>query len=329
MWTQRRRLFRGGLACCSVGLCVATPVSAGVATFRDGTFADSDWTVVVASFRSTGGALAGGSIVATQKQLGGNPGAMWEMAMVVPTLPLGEGAETVGVHIRMGATYDPATQGPIASIDYLEDSMARPTPPISRRAYSSGPAVRQNGRTYAAVGPAAGALPDQWVPFSSPGIVREMFAELTPDGWVPDANPDLSGSGASLELGYVTRTGVGGDGRIDNWTVRVNPACAVDQDCDDGDPCTTETCSGGVCAAVDQDCSDGNPCTFEACAATNRTTARTVMRVRSTSATPTTSRSVGIPSASVPPSTAAMALPARSTPAAPGSVPTWCRPSSM
>ena len=54
------------------------------------------------------------------------------------------------------------------------------------------------------------------------------------------------------------------------------PLCSVDSQCDDGDGCTTDTCSAGSCVhpangscacAADVACDDSNPCTDDHCAA--------------------------------------------------------------
>jgi PKD repeat protein len=37
------------------------------------------------------------------------------------------------------------------------------------------------------------------------------------------------------------------------------------EDCDDGDPCTVDTCENGECVHTQIDCDDGNPCTIDFC----------------------------------------------------------------
>lgn len=47
-----------------------------------------------------------------------------------------------------------------------------------------------------------------------------------------------------------------------------NPLCCVDAAaCDDLDPCTTDTCDGGLCANRPMDCGDGVACTVDVCVA--------------------------------------------------------------
>jgi hypothetical protein len=54
---------------------------------------------------------------------------------------------------------------------------------------------------------------------------------------------------------------------LDDLEIVLYPPCTTPADCgDDGNACTTETCTGGVCATPLVDCGDdGNPCTSDAC----------------------------------------------------------------
>jgi hypothetical protein len=45
----------------------------------------------------------------------------------------------------------------------------------------------------------------------------------------------------------------------------VEPECAEDSDCDDGDACTEDACAGGVCGNPPVDCDDGLACTTDTC----------------------------------------------------------------
>ncbi|MFQ5592102.1 MAG: hypothetical protein ACE5HE_13135, partial [Phycisphaerae bacterium] len=51
----------------------------------------------------------------------------------------------------------------------------------------------------------------------------------------------------------------------DTITVLDAPACSIDSDCDDGDPCTTDVCSGGSCSNTPINCDDGDACTTDSC----------------------------------------------------------------
>ena len=46
-----------------------------------------------------------------------------------------------------------------------------------------------------------------------------------------------------------------------NCAVDCSLTCSGDPECDDGDPCTTDTCAGGFCSNDAIDCDDGNACT--------------------------------------------------------------------
>ncbi len=48
-------------------------------------------------------------------------------------------------------------------------------------------------------------------------------------------------------------------------TVLASAGCSVNADCDDGDACTTDVCSGGTCSNTPIDCDDGDPCTSDTC----------------------------------------------------------------
>ncbi len=218
-------------------------------TFTDGTFDDADWSLTTFVFRSTGGAISGGSVVASQ-QPDGNPGTMRQVTNNIAAAPSpSEYASTFGIHLRTGFTYDPSTQGPIGSIDYFEDARA-----ISS-GHLSGLAVRQNGRFYFTQTGVGNAT--TWGPIAQFGIVAGAFTEVTADGVVYGSTPDLSATGAPLELGFL-RASSNGNGSsaypviaaIDNWRVRINPPCTTADECDDGDPCTADTCNAGACTYI-------------------------------------------------------------------------------
>ncbi|MBW2701293.1 MAG: hypothetical protein JRF33_10775, partial [Deltaproteobacteria bacterium] len=59
------------------------------------------------------------------------------------------------------------------------------------------------------------------------------------------------------------------DGEVVIALEPVGAVCEVDVDCDDGNPCTTDTCNDGDCVnanvADGSPCDDGNPCTTDTC----------------------------------------------------------------
>ncbi|MGD2111478.1 MAG: YCF48-related protein, partial [Phycisphaerae bacterium] len=50
-----------------------------------------------------------------------------------------------------------------------------------------------------------------------------------------------------------------------NASKQADPECISDKDCDDGDPCTINTCVQGQCRRSQRTCDDGNACTVDSC----------------------------------------------------------------
>lgn len=277
-------------------LLLAATAHAAPVTFRDETFADADWTSQAFSFEvSSVTPLAGGSVTASQQPTGGNPGAFRTITHTVPAAPSPTtfGA-TWSVHFRLGAVWDPSTQGPLATIDFEEDARLVSGPAAGQ---STGLAIRQGGQVWVAqVGTTPGAA---WSHKQGRGIRASGVGPLGPGGFpATGPSPDFSASGGPIEFGFTrgNSTGAGGGSyaitaAIDNWKVRVNPPCSTPAECDDqdpctidacgidgactveplcgddGDPCTVTQCAAGVCGSVPFPCDDGDPCTIDACAA--------------------------------------------------------------
>lgn len=95
------------------------------------------------------------------------------------------------------------------------------------------------------------ASPDLFVPVDIP-VVQEVIPEVV----APDLGPDLSTDLVEVDAPA--------------------PPCQSDDECDDGQLCTTDSCVAGdcqhdappgLCCAGDQDCSDGVSCTDDKCVA--------------------------------------------------------------
>ena len=98
--------------------------------------------------------------------------------------------------------------------------------------------------------------------------------------WSLSGNQGNSWNSASVDLSaysdqIVTLRFVGvrgtsytGDIAIDDISIDAVDAtpCFVDADCNDGDACTIDDCTGGVCQNTAIDCDDGNACTTDSCA---------------------------------------------------------------
>jgi hypothetical protein len=112
------------------------------------------------------------------------------------------------------------------------------------------------------------ATTGDWGPMTIDGVAVEGHAPT----WSPDGTT-LMYSNAQFKL--VTRTYLGsgvlggpetvvGSGGFADWQRdALLEACVSDAECEDGNLCTTNLCSGGACTTVNnaESCDDGNPCT--------------------------------------------------------------------
>ncbi len=242
---------------------------ADAAPFTDGDFAPADWEIVVFSFRSGGGAFPGGAVTASQEP-GGYPGTLRRITNMIIAAPSPtEYSTTWGVHLRAGAAFDPMAQGPIGTLDYEEDARLFAA---AGDGQLTGLAIRQGGIIYVRD---AGLTPETaWTHKSRAGIAEADLYAITDVGQVFTQQPDFSASGAPIQFGFfrANSNGPGGGsytlaGAIDNWLVRVNPPCTTPAECDDGDACTTDACTSGVCVRTALDCGDSDSCTIDGCAA--------------------------------------------------------------
>src|SRR6266850_277904 len=72
----------------------------------------------------------------------------------------------------------------------------------------------------------------------------------------------------AVDIGAPGFDPVAGAGRLEALAaIRTVPpaSCAADSECNDGDPCTTDSCRGCVCVHEPTSCDDGNPCTTDGC----------------------------------------------------------------
>jgi subtilisin-like proprotein convertase family protein len=62
---------------------------------------------------------------------------------------------------------------------------------------------------------------------------------------------------------WVVDDATGDVGSINSWCVNIAAICAADTDCNDGNPCTDDSCSGGACVHTNNTapCNDNNACT--------------------------------------------------------------------
>jgi len=83
-------------------------------------------------------------------------------------------------------------------------------------------------------------------PLPDAGVDTEPLPDTAPDTSDPDVAPDQIGPDAE-----------------DPDTV--DPVCETDEECDDEDFCTTDSCIDGLCFNQGKDCDDDNECTIDGC----------------------------------------------------------------
>ncbi len=188
-------------------LAIASPVFGNAIAFYDGSFNAGDWDVLELN---TWG--AGGSFVTSQEITGGNPSKFMKIGIRL------DGAGQVSKFCRrIGAVYDPGSQGAIASIDYSEDDIMLPNKA------ATGPAIRQDGviyRTNAVI-----PQENEWTTYAWVGLTEVDFREPADTA----SHPDFSPSGLPIELGFFhANSNPGGSSPwlysgIDNWSFTVHP----------------------------------------------------------------------------------------------------------
>jgi len=265
------QLMLRALALLSVVLVRMSAVAAVI--FEDGTFEPVQWEVTQVgsptcgedSFFSVACADAQvsgpcGCSQVSQEPVGGFGGTYRRIDLVL----LGDGPIT-WFHHPKDATYDPrGPQGPLVSLDYAEDALGAVDDEdvgscgseVGAEGQATGPAVRQNGTTYIRPGLFTACA---WTHEELRGLMADDFVAI--DGCC-EPHPDFSGQGpeadARLELGFFRANAhlevVGfptaphaTGGGIDNFRMALDPVCVTDEDCDDRDECTSDTCAGGRC----------------------------------------------------------------------------------
>lgn len=194
---------------------LAPSARAQTATFNDGTFANADWTVTVEILN------LGGTATGVQVASGGNPATYRRIDNTTASAAGQPFANTVyGFHARTGATFAPASNGPITAIDYTESSMR-----IAGGVQACGLALRQSGVIYYGPSFLNPAAFNTWAPTSQPSLSAASFDALAPGV----QNPNFGVGAPPIQFGFyrANSTSVGGNGSatsggIDNWNVVVH-----------------------------------------------------------------------------------------------------------
>lgn len=196
----------------------ALSAQSATVTFVDATFNNSDWSA--SELRDT---TPANTFVFTGTQLltGGNPGSYRQVTQASVS-GIGENVSIVAGHVYLPGSFDPATDGAIASISYAMDGIS-----INATAGAVGysPLLIQNDTAYVAFGfsplNAAG-----WQSMSFNDLSSADFFGIINNGFDFSAHPDFTASGAPLVFGFASSNGTFGDsfneGGMDNWRVDIN-----------------------------------------------------------------------------------------------------------
>jgi hypothetical protein len=169
--------------------------------------------------------LGGGTQAASQQSSGGNPG---DYRYITNTVNGPAGSTIFGFHKKIGATYDPQTQGAIGSISYSEDSIMFFG---FGEGQATGPALMQDGRIFYGFSP----LPPGYLMSNQWSWTHQTLTSLQADsfvaGFLPTGSehPDFSSVGDPIVFGFWRGNATAGGGYtiiagIDNWSLTVNPA---------------------------------------------------------------------------------------------------------
>jgi len=194
---------------------LVSPGHAQTTVFSDDTFLDANWTITTEILNL--GGTASGSQIAT----GGNPGPYRQTVNTLNSaLGFGFSNTVFSFHQRAGATFSPATSGPIASIDYSEASIR-----LAAGVQACALALWQGGVIYYGPGFLTPSSLNTWVTTSQTGLTATSFDAAAPG----IQNPDFGVGAPPIAFGFSrsNSTSVGGDGStltggIDNWTVSVH-----------------------------------------------------------------------------------------------------------
>lgn len=182
--------------------------------FLDSTFNDTDWqseTIISGQ---------GGTVAAQQRDVMGEIGSFREITNTVHQASKGVNSDVIGLHWRVGASYNPQVQGAITAIDYSEDAILIDG---FGQGQAAGLALRQNQQIY---------LPVSRLITPEPGWTHKELNDLQAQDFVAvgttDQHPDFSATGAPIQFGFfrantTTNAQYSIIGGIDNWSASIHP----------------------------------------------------------------------------------------------------------
>ena len=186
--------------------------------YSDGEFLDTDWTIA-ADLQPP---LNGPTHTESRQTSGGNPGAYRAQTIDLPLAP--SSARIYSLATK--ATYDPAVEGAIRSLDFAEDCLESPGKPVQ-------PLLEQAGRRYTATSDfTTFCVSGSWESERRPSLEVGQFQLVAgPACSAGESCPDFSAAGAPLSFGYsafVSLSSASPPGAtahyafaVDNWQVTV------------------------------------------------------------------------------------------------------------
>jgi hypothetical protein len=192
--------------------------------FQDGDFPVSNWSVSATAQPTESGPTHAESQAAD----GGNPGPYRSV-----TFQLTPGPSSLRLfHFALDATYNPATQGAIYTIDFAEEcSRLSSSTETTFIELNQSPLFEQAGRTYQPVNwPGYYCQPGStgWIGMRIGSVTEDQFVFSGPPCGAGEKCPDFSATAAPLRFGFVTLAALGPGTPasvlvqgIDNWKVTV------------------------------------------------------------------------------------------------------------
>lgn len=221
-----------GLSMGILGLWLMPSISMGATVFSDSTFNDADWTLTVVAGQVTGPPTnqavlnpSSGTASTAQMLSGGSLGPHREITLSPSQGQPNTFSVVYAYSNRVGAVYDPSTQGAISSIDYYESSeivSSTNSNPPGCLCQQSGLALKQGGVIFfVSGGVSTPPTPNSWAQKQLVSLHAQNFCTFT-DYFNCTAHPDFSSSGGPIELGYYRVNSTNGQsfttvGGLDNW----------------------------------------------------------------------------------------------------------------
>lgn len=181
--------------------------------FSDTEFSDSDWSHVL--ILDTGG---GTTATVAQVLSGGNPDAYQEGTLSFATTKL------YHAHLLHEAIHDPTMHGAIASITYSLDfavlsgsGICGPNP-SDPQVGIVGILLKQGDDYFAPLAEVlAPSRSEGWITVGQSSLGQNDFALVTPEWLDETINPDFSGAGSPIQLGYLTKNSTGSSHCSRTW----------------------------------------------------------------------------------------------------------------